>query len=101
MHTGKWHAGCQALMREMHRHNRLSGVDLASHAALQSRRLQLRCATGRARASVTDRHWPMTTVSPSWQRKQGEMCAEMLVWRFSYRCDNKTSGAKQVRSGEI
>jgi hypothetical protein len=26
----------------------------------------------------------MTTVSPSLQRKAGEMCAEMLVWRFSY-----------------
>ena len=30
-------------------------------------------------------HWPMMTESPSWQRKQGEMWAEMLVWRFSYR----------------
>lgn len=30
------------------------------------------------------RHWPMMTVSPSLQRKQGLMWAEMLVWRFSY-----------------
>jgi hypothetical protein len=29
-------------------------------------------------------HWPMTTVSPSRQRKAGERCALMLVWRFSY-----------------
>lgn len=29
-------------------------------------------------------HWPITTVSPSLQRKAGEMWAEMLVWRFSY-----------------
>ena len=29
-------------------------------------------------------HCPMVTVSPSWARKAGEMCAAMLVWRFSY-----------------
>ena len=29
-------------------------------------------------------HWPMTTVSPSVTRKQGETCAAMLPCRFSY-----------------
>lgn len=40
--------------------------------------------TRRAR-DTTHLHCPMMTVSPSLHRKQGEMCAEMLVWRFSYR----------------
>lgn len=35
----------------------------------------------------------MITVSPSLQRKQGEMCAEMLVWRFSYRCADRLGEA--------
>lgn len=39
----------------------------------------------------THLHWPMTTVSPSLQRKAGEMCALMLVWRFSYLDTNKHS----------